>query len=312
MLARQAAGEFGVAGLSSCAIPISIRGIQIVTIDGKTSFGSFAVTRLTRLCLLLLVSAPAATTSAAQEPRASISVDMELVIAVDVSASMDREEFLVQRRGYVKAIRHPDFLRAIQAAGFQRIALSYVEWSSQSWQKVIVPWQVIEDDASAGAFAAALERQPLDIGRGTSISAAIDFGTALLQSNGYDSNRSVIDISGDGPNNFGQPVAAARDAAVSSGVVINGLPILITPSPTVPDVAEYYSDCVIGGPGSFVLPVKRVEEFAESIRRKLIMEIAGLPKATVVPVAAAAPVDCLAGEKMRERYADPYYPGLDD
>jgi hypothetical protein len=244
---------------------------------------------------------------------ADTAVDMELVIAVDVSASMDREEFLVQRRGYVEAIRHPDFVRAIHAGGLRRIALTYVEWSAESWQRVVVPWQAIEDDASAEAFAATLEREPLNIGRGTSISAAIGFGTAQLQSNRYDSNRTVIDISGDGPNNFGQPVAAARDAAVANGVVINGLPILIAPSPTVPDVAEYYSDCVIGGPGSFVLPVKRIEEFAEAIRRKLIREIAGGgPEATIVPAAAAERVDCLAGEKMRELYADPYYPGLDN
>lgn len=264
------------------------------------------------LCLLLIALVLAATTSGAQEPGASVSVDMELVLAVDVSASMDREEFLVQRRGYAEAIRHPEILRAIQSGRYRRIALTYVEWSAQSWQKITVPWQVIEDEVSASEFAATLEAQPLDIGRGTSISAAIGFGAAQLQSNGYDSSRSVIDISGDGPNNFGRPVAAARDEAVENGVIVNGLPILIAPSPTVPDVAAYYSDCVIGGPGSFVLPVKKIDEFAEAIRRKLIREIAGTSEATIVPVAAAAPVDCLAGEKMRERYADPYYPGLDN
>jgi hypothetical protein len=242
---------------------------------------------------------------------ADTEVDMELVLAVDVSASMDREEFLVQRSGYVEAVRHPDVLRAIQAGRYRRIALTYVEWSAQTWQKITVPWQVIQDEGSAAAFAAMLEEQPLEIGRGTSISAAIGFASGLLESNSYKSNRSVIDISGDGPNNFGGPVAAARDEAVADGVIVNGLPILIKPSPLVPDVAAYYSDCVIGGPGAFVLPVKSIEEFAEAIRRKLIMEIAGRVDAAIVP-AAAAVVDCLAGEKMRERFADPYYPGLDN
>jgi hypothetical protein len=245
-------------------------------------------------------------------PAADTTVDMELVIAVDVSASMDREEFLVQRSGYVEAIRHPDFVRAIQSGGLQRIALTYVEWSAQSWQKVVVPWQVIEDATSAEGFAAMLESQPLNIGRGTSISAGISFGTALLRSSGYDSNRNVIDISGDGPNNFGEPVAATRDAALANGLVINGLPILIRPSPIVPDIVRYYFDCVVGGPGSFVLPVRRVEEFSLAIRRKLILEVAGDTPARIIPAALEEPTDCLIGEKMRELYADPYYPGLDN
>ena len=260
---------------------------------------------------MALLTAGAALLHATPALAANRQVDMELVIAVDVSASMDREEFLVQRSGYVEAIRHPDIVSAIEAGGLRRIALTYVEWSAP-WQKTVVPWQVIDGAESAEAFAAALEAQPLDIGRGTSISAAIGFGTVQLQSNGYDSGRSVIDISGDGPNNFGEPVTTARDEAVENGVIVNGLPILIAPSPTVPDVAAYYSDCVIGGPGSFVLPVKRIEEFAEAIRRKLIREIAGTAESAIVPVSAAASVDCLAGEKMRELYADPYYPGLDN
>jgi hypothetical protein len=266
-----------------------------------------AATRLAAFAALgVCLGGPAA----AQEGNARYQVDMELVIAVDVSASMDREEFLIQRRGYAEAIRHPDVLRTIQAGALQRIALTYVEWSSPSWQNVVVPWQIVDDAGSASQFAAALESQPLQIGRGTSISEAITFSARQLRSNQYRSNRNVIDISGDGPNNFGRPVAAARDEAVASGIVINGLPILIEPSPTVPDIARYYAECVVGGAGSFVLPVSRIAEFAETIRRKLVLEIARLSEARIVPVQAAPPVDCLAGEKMRERYADPYYPGL--
>lgn len=236
---------------------------------------------------------------------------MELVLAVDVSASMDREEFLVQRRGYVEAIRHPDFVRAILSGDLRRIALTYVEWSGPGWQKVVVPWRLVKGGDSANAFADALATEPLVVARGTSISAAIEFGAALLESNGYDGSRRVIDVSGDGPNNYGAPVAEARDAAVAQDIVINGLPILIRPSPIVPDIVRYYFDCVVGGPGSFVLPLRRAEEFSLAIRRKLILEVAADPPARIVPAALEEPTDCLIGERMREIYADPYYPGLD-
>jgi hypothetical protein len=239
-------------------------------------------------------------------------VDLELVIAVDVSGSMDREEFLLQRNGYVEAIRHPEFVRAIAAGDYGRIAVTYVEWSGPSWQKTLVPWRVIDSAASAEAFAAALEAQKLDIGRGTSISNAIGFATALFDDSTHEARRQVIDVSGDGPNNYGPPVTGARDDAVEEGIVINGLPILIRPSPIAPDIVRYYFDCVVGGPGSFVLPVRRASEFSLAIRRKLILEVAALPAARIIQAVAEEPTDCLIGERMRELYADPYYPGLDN
>ncbi len=173
-----------------------------------------------------------------------------------------------------------------------------------------MPWRLIDGPESADAFSAALSAQPLVLARGTSISAAIRFSTALFDANGFAGTRKTIDVSGDGPNNYGRPVTEARDAAVAKGIVVNGLPILIAPSPTVPDVARYYAECVIGGPGSFMLPVTNTGEFALAIRRKLVLEVAGRVPAGIVPVAAEAPVDCLAGEKLRERLA-PYFPGLD-
>ncbi len=122
----------------------------------------------------------------------------------------------------------------------------------------------------------------------------------------------MIDISGDGPNNYGPPVTEARDEVVRQGIVVNGLPILISPSPIFPAMDDYYADCVIGGAGAFVLPVVSVGEFAVAIRRKLLREVAARPPpAAVVPVSAAAPVDCQVGEEARRRYADPYLPGLD-
>lgn len=246
-----------------------------------------------------------------QETGGSVPVDLKLVIAVDVSRSMDDEEFRLQREGYVEAIRHPDFVRAATSGEYRRIALTYVEWSGRLYQKTVVPWRLIDGTEAAERFAEALRQQPPVVGRGTSISAAIVFGIEVLDTSVYEGVRSVIDISGDGPNNYGPLVTQARDLAVANGIVINGLPILIRPSPIVPDIVRYYFDCVIGGPGSFVLPVREVEEFGESIRRKLVLEVAGRPGFDITPVRLDAPSDCFAGEKARQHYSDPFYPGLD-
>lgn len=244
---------------------------------------------------------------------AEAEVDLELVIAVDVSGSMDAEEFALQREGYVAAIRHPDFVGAIRAGGHGRIALTYVEWSGSDRQAVTVPWRLIDGADSARAFADVLAARPLVIDRGTSISAALLFGVGLFDANGFDGVRRVIDVSGDGPNNYGPTITAARDYAVAQGVVINGLPILIRPSPLYPAMDRYYTDCVIGGVGSFVLPITSREEFAEAIRQKLVIEVAawsGETDSALVRVSGYEPADCLIGERMRAKYADPYLPGL--
>ncbi len=267
--------------------------------------------RIVQAAIGLAVALLSAAAAQAQNLGGAVPVDLELVIAVDVSASMDREEFLLQRSGYKEAIRHPDFVRAILAGDHRRIAVTYVEWSGRRWQKIIVPWRLIDSPGSAEAFSAELDKQPLILARGTSISTALSFGAALFEANDFAGDRKAIDISGDGPNNYGRPVTEARDAAVANGIVVNGLPIVIAPSPIVPDLARYYAECVIGGPGAFMLPVTKAEELALSIRRKLILEVAGRFPAGVVPVAAEAPVDCLAGEKQRALVA-PYYPGIDD
>jgi len=260
-----------------------------------------------RLALLV------ATSSLESQALAQEPVDLALVIAVDVSRSMDDEEFRLQRNGYIEAIRHPDFIRAATSGGEGRIALAYVEWAGRLTQRVVVPWRIIDGPKAADDFSTALEAEPIDIGRGTSVSSAMAFASTLLHSQPFGGAREVIDISGDGPNNYGPPVAQARDRALSAGIVINGLPIVIRPSPIVPDIVSYYSDCVVGGPGSFVLPVRTVDGFSEAIRRKLILEVAGREPAQIVPATAAAgSADCLAGEKARARYADPYYPGLDN
>jgi hypothetical protein len=271
--------------------------------------------------LKLLGLAVALSASAAASADQSLKVDVELVIAVDVSASMDIEEAEFQRQAYIEAIRHPEFIRAISHLPRQRIAVTYVEWSSSNLQKVLVPFREIDGQASAEAFAAALEAAPVKRGAGTSISRAIEFGANLLLWNRFDGDRRVVDISGDGFNLSGGPVVLARDNAVARGVVINGLPIIIRPTEGPVTVEEYYTACVIGGPGSFMLPARGMEEFAEAVRQKLIREVAGLPQTTIVRVSATPSVNCLIGEitiakikrqmrwgrENRRDYLDPWY-----
>ena len=267
--------------------------------------------RPNRLLLALMLTAGGLLPARGATAR-PVAVDLQLVIAVDVSASMDRDEYLLQRNGYVAAISHDDFIRAILSGDNRRIALTYVEWADTNRHKVVVPWRLIDSADSARAFAAELDAEPFVEERGTSISTALIFSAGLFADSGFTGPRRVIDISGDGPNNYGPPVTEARDRVVSQGIVINGLPILISPSPTFPAMDRYYADCVIGGPGSFMLPILRVDEFALAIRLKLIQEIAGRSLAPrVIPVKATPPVDCMIGEEARQRF-NPYLPGLDN
>jgi hypothetical protein len=257
----------------------------------------------TAIAALLLTLASAA---------AAEKVDLELVLAVDVSRSIDPEEAALQRSGYIEAIRHPDFVRAVRAGANQRIALTYFEWAGQVRQETLVPWQVIDSKESAAGFAERIGGRSYDTFRGTSISSALIFATGLISAAPFAEERRVIDVSGDGPNNIGLPVKTARDTAMSADIVINGLPMLIRPSPTYPHLDRYYAECVIGGPGSFMLPVYDMSEFATAIRRKLILEVSGAePSPQVVLVAAEGPVDCLQGEHDRRIFSDPYYPQLD-
>jgi len=237
-------------------------------------------------------------------------VDVELVLAVDASNSMDQEEFAMQRAGYVLALRDPAFAQAVLAGAEGRIAITYFEWSGSVRRESIVPWQIVDGAESASIFADKLEAQPLGgSGGGTSISDAVAFGVSLLEKSALTGARRVIDISGDGPNNTGKPVMAARDAAVSRGIIINGLPILIRPSQTSAKLFGgldlYYSNCVTGGPGSFVLPIHDASEFITAIRHKLILEVSGLSAQEATKSLVAAPSDCLIGENLRLPYPEP-------
>lgn len=243
-------------------------------------------------------------------PDGGMPVDVELVLAVDISQSMDEGEFALQRAGYVEALRHPDFINAVRSGTNGRIALAYFEWAGVVRDDGVIAWQVIDGEVSANTFADKIASRPFRSFRGTSISGALGFGTGLLEKNAFSAPRRVIDISGDGPNNAGLPVASTRDAALAKGIVINGLPILISPSPSVSRLDSYYADCVTGGPGSFVLPIRAASEFSTAIRRKLIQEVSGVTDARTIRVDTAN-VDCLLGERLRQRFSDPYFPELD-
>jgi Protein of unknown function (DUF1194) len=260
----------------------------------------------TTLAMLLSLSG-ATVTQAASGPQ----VDVALVLAVDMSGSMDLEEARVQRMGYVEALRHSEFINAVTAGLNGRIAISYFEWAGSVNETSLVDWQLIDDAQDAAAFAEQLAARPVYTRRGTSISNALIFASKLITANPYDATRRVIDVSGDGPNNLGPPVDPVRDAAVDDGITINGLAIIIRPSGSAGSLDRYYADCVIGGPGSFVLPVRRPEDFAVAIRQKLVMEVSQRPMGHVVPVQITPATDCLIGEKLRPGFLDRVYPELD-
>jgi Protein of unknown function (DUF1194) len=231
-------------------------------------------------------------------------VDVELVLAVDVSYSMDMDELAVQREGYAQAIVSKEFLQALKALPNGKIAITYFEWAASSDQKIIIPWRVIDGPETADAVADEILKTPIRRASRTSLSGAIYFAMPLFENNPYPGLRRVLDISGDGPNNNGAPVTPARDEALSKGIIINGLPIMVKePSFSTMDIENldwYYEDCVIGGPGSFVVAIKDREKFKEAIRSKLLLEVAGrTPQRPVVPVADKEPrMSCLIGERI--------------
>lgn len=260
------------------------------------------------LGLILVLFLPVASAAAQDQP-----VDLELVLAVDVSRSMDDDEQALQRDGYVGALTHPEVINAIASGVHGRIAITYVEWAGANSQAVILPWRLIDGAAAARTAAADLaEASGTVTRRGTSISGALLFAAGLFDGNGFDGIRRAIDISGDGPNNHGWPVSGPRQMALAKGITINGLPVILKrggfgglPQPEMLDA--YYRDCVIGGPGAFTVAVRSPGQFAEAIRRKLVLEIAGTtPEA--VPVAfipaQAGATDCLIGEKTRPQWLD--------
>ena len=264
-----------------------------------------------RLVAIWFAGTVAACALGAVDAAAQTRVDVELVIAVDVSLSMDTDEQRLQREGYVAAFRDPELQQAIASGGYGRIAVVYMEWAGPSSQSVVIPWTIIDGPAAARAFADRLAAQPISRQRLTSIGAALQFARTLLAESGFAGTRRVVDISGDGPNNSGPPAPAARDALVADGVVVNGLPIMLkSASPTFFDLSDldrYYAACVIGGAGSFMVPVKDIAELKSAIRRKLLLEISGLgspPRLIPAQNADTEDYDCFIGERQWRWYMD--------
>jgi Protein of unknown function (DUF1194) len=232
--------------------------------------------RLLRSVLLL------AALSASLPARAAEPVDLLLVLAADVSRSVDAEKFKLQREGYAAAVADPRVLDAIRSGRQGRIAVLFAEWSGLGNQKVVIDWMLIDGPKAAQAFGDRLLESPRSFADRTSISGGIDFALAQFAHAPFSSERRTIDVSGDGTNNAGRDVGAARDEALALGITINGLVILsATPLPWNPEhtnppggLANYYRDHVVGGPGAFVLEAKDFNSFGQAIIKKLIAEIA--------------------------------------
>jgi hypothetical protein len=241
--------------------------------------------RLLLTILMLLATAP-------RGYAALVVVDLELILAVDVSRSIDDDEYNLQKQGYADAFSHPAVLNAIQSNPHRRIAVTLVEWAGADFQKVIIPWTLVSDAESGQLFGEAVRQTPRSFWGWTSISGAIDFSVPLFGRDDIESTRRVIDVSGDGVNNSGRPAAMARDDAVAAGITINGLVIMNdrpTPGFAVqraqPALDEFYRENVIGGTGAFLIAIDDFESFAHAIVNKLIKEIAGLPTASDLRVA---------------------------
>lgn len=238
-----------------------------------------------------------------------VEVDLELILMVDVSRSMTLRELEIQRRGYAEALQSEAVFEALQSGLLQRVAMSYVEWAGVGTQRVVVDWRLLETRDDLAAFGNTLTASFSPSLRRTSIASALEFAAESLENNDFIGLRRVIDMSGDGPNNQGLPVETVRDSVVASGVIINGLPLMTQEGMgtqwNIDDLDYYYEDCVIGGPGAFVIPVYDWEDFASAVRRKLVLEMVSYPALRPIPVqfvpgqeAGRDKADCLIGEKI--------------
>jgi hypothetical protein len=283
-----------------------------------------------RLIGALALAALAAASASSQALR---RVDLELVLAVDISRSMDYDEHLLQRNGYVDAFRHKDVINALMSGPEGRIAITYMEWAGEHQTQQVIPWTIIDSEKASLAFADELASTQIYGERRTSISSALYEAARLIEENDVASHRQVIDVSGDGANNSGPPVEEARDAVLEKKIVINGLPIVLNQGRDnggggfggrgvdIERLDRYYKQCVIGGPAAFIAPVFNLKQLSATIRKKLVLEIAGLeiepdmfPGTAPVQFAEtppapgisrvqlklpAEPADCFAGEKAR-------------
>lgn len=245
--------------------------------------------RLSHLCLAAAGLAIATGLSAVRALSVDAGVDVALVIAGDVSGSMEPDEQRLQRDGFATAFRHPDVQRMIESGMTGRVAVTYVEWAGPGEHWVIAPWTIISNKTDAAAFATTVAAAPLVNGRQTSLSGGLVFAAAQFQILGTPAVRMTIDISGDGYNSAGAPLAAAREFVLNKAITVNGLTF---PAATdqnrqnysqyisfgsACDLEGYYQNCVIGGPGGFAMHIEKPAQFISVIRRKVALEIAALP-----------------------------------
>jgi len=261
------------------------------------------------VAMSLTLAAAAPSLRFADKSPNAVPVDVELVIAVDVSYSMDPDEQALQREGYVQALTSREFMQALREGATGKVAITYFEWAGQFDQKIIMPWRLIEGPESADSVAAEIARAPYRRASRTSISGGLIFAKSLFEQSGYRGLRRVIDVSGDGTNNAGALIVPTRDNVLASGITINGLPIMLKRpmrgSMDIENLDVYYEDCVIGGPGAFVVPIRERKQFIEATRNKLVLEISAREaNPRVVPASSQAPrISCTIGEKMwQERW----------
>lgn len=256
--------------------------------------------RAVRFLAVVLAAAMAfAGVATAAEP-----VDLLLVLASNVSRSVDAAKFKLQRDGYVAAISNPRVIDAIRSGPHGRIAICFVEWSGVGAQKVVIDWTLIDGAKAAQEFTSQLDEAQRSFADRTSISGGIDFAMTQFERAPFQSTRRTIDVSGDGTNNSGPLIVPTRDEVLAAGITINGLLIMLKrPAPGtmgIENLDVYCEDCVIGGPGAFVVPIRERKQFIEATRTKLVLEISGRrPELRVVPTSAQAPrISCAIGEKM--------------
>ncbi len=239
--------------------------------------------------------------------QAAKEVDLALVVAVDVSYSMDPDEQELQKAGFAEALRSTEVQDAIRRGMLGRIAVTYMEWAGSNDQRVLLPWTLLDGPEAILHFADQIAALPLRRGQRTSVSGAIDTAAQLFKGSGFEGLRKVIDVSGDGANNQGRPILPARDEAIASGITVNGLPLMLKKSGyfDVENLDLYFRDCVIGGPSAFMVPVRDKAQIKQAIKTKIILEVSGNrppPEPLVRRVQADERVNCFAGEiRWRDR-----------
>lgn len=237
-------------------------------------------------------------------------VDVALVLSVDISYSMDLDEQRLQREGYYGALLSNEVQKAIASGLHGRIAISYMEWAGVEQTRVVIGWRIIDGITSAQQFVRDLKAIPPMRARRTSISAGLEKSMEMLTALPYFAEKQVIDISGDGANNDGKFVENVRDEVVRKGITINGLPIMVKAPNAgwmdIDNLDEYYSDCVIGGQGSFMIPIKSKDDFLTATKRKMILELSAAPpnfefEPTIIKTQSRQKIDCLIGERLRRQ-----------